>query len=117
MNFILNLSRRLKNVLKRLMNVDSDPFVLEETTIRRLNWGLFKSGKECTNCEKNTSCIRACKKCKVYICASCFVHFVVEDISFKSLCRNNHSRTISTLVLEHNNSDESNSSMLANLGI
>lgn len=111
MNFILKLAKRIKNALKRLMNVDSDPFILEETTIRRLDIGLFKKDKECTNCENITSCLRVCKKCKSYICARCFVNFIFEEISFKSLCRNTHS--ISTLVLNSNSSD---SSIICNFG-
>lgn len=92
MNFILNLSRRIKAALKRLMNVESDPFIVEETTIRRLDLGLFKGDKICTNCDSTRSCIRVCKRCKSYVCATCFVHFIIEELSFKSMCRNSHVR-------------------------
>ena len=114
MNFILNLTKRIKRALQSLIRTNDDPFLLEEVTIMRFSNGLFKRNKECTNCENVKACLRVCKQCKAYICASCFVKFIIEEISFKSLCRNNHSRTISTLVL--NNYDEcSVSSTLANL--
>ena len=94
MNFILNLPRRIKYILKKLMNIDSDPFLVEETVIRRLGLGLFKGDRECTNCEQVRSTIRLCKKCNANVCATCFVRYIVEEISFKSLCRVNHPRTI-----------------------
>lgn len=115
MNFILNLTRRIKTSLKRLMNVESDPFLIEETTIRRLDLGLFKGDKECTNCECAKPCLRVCKKCKAYICGNCFVRYIVEEISFKSLCRNRHSMSISTVII--NSDNESNSSTLGNFNV
>lgn len=94
------------------MDVESDPFLIEETTIRRLDLGLFKGDNECTNCETIKPCIRVCKRCKAYICGTCFVRYIIEEISFKSLCRNRHATSISTVIL--NTDDESNSSTLAN---
>ena len=115
MNFILNLTRRIKNSLKRLMNIESDPFIVEETTIRRLDIGLFKGNKHCTSCDNIKPCLRVCKQCKSYVCAPCFVRYIVEEISFKSLCRNNHSILISPLVLNNEDDDDNtDSSIVAN---
>lgn len=100
MNFILNLVRKIKRSLQSLMNVTDDPFLLEEVTITRLSTGLFKLTKECSNCDNLKMCIRACKRCKVYICSTCFVRFVIDEVSFKSLCRRNHLQLISPILIE-----------------
>lgn len=112
MNFILNLVRKIKRSLQSIMNVTEDPFLLEEVTVTRLSPGLFKMNKECSNCDNLKPCIRACKKCKVYICSTCFVRFIIDEISFKSLCRRNHMPLLPSLVLE--NEEQSFDSTLGN---
>ena len=96
MNFILKFVKKIKSALKRVMNVQGDPFILEEVVIRRLESGLFKSNKRCCNCDQIKTSIRICKKCRSYICSSCFINFITEEIPFKSLCRINHERTTIT---------------------
>ena len=113
MNFILNLTRRIRRALQSLIGTTEDPFLLEEVTITRFSNGLFKRNKECTNCEDIKACIRTCIKCKAYVCSTCFVKFIIEEISFKTLCRQNHARTISALII--NSEEESYNSLTNNI--